>query len=801
MRKLSLVFACMGLLLFPALGIAALAVDDDRKIKNGWENVSPDVASKIMEQVKAEVCSFKPAAEGVISSSTLDGSIKLKADATATHFKSGNNWFALTLDSYGRNEAMLNVAEPEIRSEGTKLNLVREKLTEWYINHGGYLEHGLVLNEKPTGKGNLNFSFSTSGNLVPEQNGKDILFVGDNNMDYTGIKAWDATGRDLVCSMSVQQGNLVWSVDDSKAKYPVTVDPVLSLVKKFTGKAQDYCYFGGTLSLSGDLAIVGANSEEDAAGNPVGAVYIFSKNEPSENEWGLIKKLAAPNGGAFGSSVFLSGDLAVVGAYFEDSMTGAVYIFSKNEPSENEWGLVKKITGPGGAEGRFGGKVSLSGNLLLVGATAENTHAGAAYIFSKDEPSENEWGLVKKLTGKVQNYCYFGNALSLSGDLAIVGACSEEDADGNSVGAAYIFSKDEPNENEWGLVKKLPGPNGFSFGKSISLSGDLAIVGTTSRSAYIYSKDNPRKDEWGLVKKLTRPEFTEWRDDAFGCNVFLSGDLAIVGAPREDGRRGAVYIFSKDESDVNQWGLVNKLIGPEVGEWEFGNSFFLSGDLLLVGAMYENKVGAAYLYSTTSQTGEKIVVPVVDQPSGSVVTVNTNDKQVKTKDEIQKTYQGVTMDSMLGANVYEFTATVTDNKLGYFAFNSSSLGERKAGDVILYKLYTDKPSKTFTYSSDKIPSEEGYFWITDETNSGQYIDPKMVLEGARTYTVNYSIRDNGDYDLDPAPGAISDPVVPGTSSGGSDSGCVMNPQADFSMELAGLFVIALIGLCLRRRCR
>ncbi|TIH14826.1 hypothetical protein D0S45_11835, partial [Marinifilum sp. JC120] len=80
-----------------------------------------------------------------------------------------------------------------------------------------------------------------------------------------------------------------------------------------------------------------------------------------------------------------------------------------------------------------------------------------------------------------------------------------------------------------------------------------------------------------------------------------------------------------------------------------------------------------------------------------------------------------------------------------------------------------------------------------------------ILVGARTYTINYSVKDNGDYDLDDTPGVILDPVVPGTvSSGGSSgssgggTGCVMNPQGGMSMELCGLFLVALLGICIRR---
>ncbi|SDK80908.1 FG-GAP repeat-containing protein, partial [Maridesulfovibrio ferrireducens] len=230
----------------------------------------------------------------------------------------------------------------------------------------------------------------------------------------------------------------------------------------------------------------------------------------------------------------------------------------------------------------------------------------------------------------------------------------------------------------------------------------------------------------------------------------------------------------------------------------FGKSVSVSGDIALMGAEGEDEggssAGAAYLYNVTS-SGKSVFV-VDTQPSGTVVSIDCCTKKVRTKAEIQDLYRSVSLDSMLGSQVYEFNATVTSGKVAYFCFNSSSLGERKAGDVNLFKLFTDKASKKFTYSQDKVPSKEGYFWITDEANSGQYMDPNMILTGAQTYTINYSVKDNGDYDANAILGKITDPVVPGTSSSG-DGGCVLSPNGNGSMELAGLFIVALLAALLR----
>jgi len=50
--------------------------------------------------------------------------------------------------------------------------------------------------------------------------------------------------------------------------------------------------------------------------------------------------------------------------------------------------------------------------------------------------------------------------------------------------------------------------------------------------------------------------------DLFGCSVSISGDVAIVGASNKNDKgpnSGAAYIFGQDEGGVDNWGEVKKL--------------------------------------------------------------------------------------------------------------------------------------------------------------------------------------------------------------------------------------------------
>ena len=158
--------------------------------------------------------------------------------------------------------------------------------------------------------------------------------------------------------------------------------------------------FGGSVAISGDYAIVGACYEE-TGGNYTGAAYIFEKEN---GKWQETAKLQASDkewGDYFGRSVAISGDYAIVGAEREDTGgmdAGAAYIFEKEngkwqetaklQASDKEWGDY------------FGRSVAISGDYAIVGAEREDTggsEAGAAYIYRiKDSTALKQQELADK---------------------------------------------------------------------------------------------------------------------------------------------------------------------------------------------------------------------------------------------------------------------------------------------------------------------------------------------------------------------------------------------------------------------
>jgi len=253
--------------------------------------------------------------------------------------------------------------------------------------------------------------------------------------------------------------------------------------------------FGSSVSLSGDYALIGASGDDDRGSNS-GSAYIFHFDGSG---WVEETKLIASDGAMddlFGGSVSLSGDYALIGANGDDdngTNSGSAYIFHFDG---SNWVEEAKLTASDGAmDDLFGGSVSLSGDHALIGARYDDDNqvsSGSAYIFHSNG---SNWVEESKLTPRDgAAYEYFGNSVSLSGDYALIGAYYGR-RNGVTSGTAYIFHFDGSN---WVQEAKLASDDGWwddYFGWSVSLAGDYALIGSyldddngaQSGSAYVYS--------------------------------------------------------------------------------------------------------------------------------------------------------------------------------------------------------------------------------------------------------------------------------------------------------------------------
>ena len=334
--------------------------------------------------------------------------------------------------------------------------------------------------------------------------------------------------------------------------------------KLVASDAYEEDYFGQSVSISGNYAIVGAYGDDDD-GSFSGSVYIFYNNA---GIWQQQTKLTASDGAAvdyLGYSVSISGDYAVVGAHLDDdngSSSGSAYIFYNNG---GNWQQHIKLTSSDGAsDDYFGNSVNISNDNIIIGAKGD-WYSGSAYIFNNNAGNWVQQAKIVPSDGTSD--MYFGCSVSIVEDYALVGAYR---GDGNAgiSGSAYIFYN---NGGNWLQQAKLFDSEGVAwdnFGGSVSINSDYAIVGSwgdddngnDSGSSFIFYNNS---GTWEQQAKLTVIDGSA--NDQFGCSVSISGDYAIVGAKWNDGNvngSGSAYIFGPPQSQSNSLNLTAFLEGP-----------------------------------------------------------------------------------------------------------------------------------------------------------------------------------------------------------------------------------------------
>ncbi len=181
----------------------------------------------------------------------------------------------------------------------------------------------------------------------------------------------------------------------------------------------------------------------------------------------------------------------------------------------------------------FGGAVAVSGNRAVVGASGKDGPAmepdrGAAYLFDAASGTE----LFKWTASDADESDFFGSAVAIHGDRAIIGAYENDDA-GDRSGSAYLF-----DTTLGGELSKLTAPDAAEkdyFGYSVGISSTTAIVGAygdddlggLSGSAYLFDIV-----AGGPPQKLTASNGAA--DAEFGYAVAVDGNTDIVGALAND---------------------------------------------------------------------------------------------------------------------------------------------------------------------------------------------------------------------------------------------------------------------------
>lgn len=297
-------------------------------------------------------------------------------------------------------------------------------------------------------------------------------------------------------------------------------------------------YFGASLSAEGTHLLAGAYRDDDR-GLESGSAYVFELVGAGFVE---TAKLLASDGMAgdwFGHSVALAGDLAVVGAQGHDAVfpdSGAGYVFQNVSGSWVE--VAKLLPSKSVASGYFGGAVATDGTRVVIASANQHfphldTGHNRVWIF---EDQGAGWVQTRKLLPlDFDPADWFGASVDVDGDVIVVGAPREgQDVSGYSTGAAYVFERLSVG---WVETAKLTDPASSSqalFGRAVAVSGNRIVIGAPEEgngaaggpgAAYVFERAGA---SWLLVTKLTA--FPTAPVSSYGVSVATLGEQVLVGA-------------------------------------------------------------------------------------------------------------------------------------------------------------------------------------------------------------------------------------------------------------------------------
>lgn len=303
------------------------------------------------------------------------------------------------------------------------------------------------------------------------------------------------------------------------------------------------------LALDGNTGLLGYVIAGSGGGGPAVGFGAWIMLRSLTGTWSVGAQLStgdAESGDSWGTAAALSGNWAVVGASETALHTGgAVYVYFGSGAS---WELTQTLVPADlSASDEFGG--NNNGQLLIVGgwlfaaAPAQNSSAGAVYVFRLEGST---WVQVQKLTTGIAGD-QFGSYISCDGSTLAIGAPQDPRA-GTATGKALLYTL---VGGLWTLQQTVVGSDsadGDGFGSSVAVSSSLLAVGAPNNNSnagavYIFQSSSP----WSQVQKITQPatantEFFGQTVSAF--NAATAQQLAVgsanTGAPNDS----SIFIYS-----------------------------------------------------------------------------------------------------------------------------------------------------------------------------------------------------------------------------------------------------------------
>lgn len=263
----------------------------------------------------------------------------------------------------------------------------------------------------------------------------------------------------------------------------------------------------GPLALEGDTLVTGYLESE--------RLFVFHRYRSG---W-VLRRTLTPGlpGSAFGAAISLSGQRLAVGAPGNNQ----VRIYERNAGGPDRWGLVATLGGkvsaalagcldPARPVPGFGASVALSGRTLAVGAFDFDNPAlfgkvprnNGTYIFELDRNRAVGWRQITTVAPPRGCDAVEGPMVSLDGpdlliDLGVMRSSWE------------LYERNLGGASRWGRRTRRSPPDALLMTGAALRGNLLAIADRHASAAWVYARDVPARNGWGLVAKLPNDRLPE----------------------------------------------------------------------------------------------------------------------------------------------------------------------------------------------------------------------------------------------------------------------------------------------------
>jgi hypothetical protein len=556
----------------------------------------------------------------------------------AVELKNGDARWRLAFLGYGYGDKLSSAQAAAPSSKLNRVEYKRGMLTEWYVNGPAGLEQGFTIAQRPAGSqhGPLTIALSLSGDLTPvaANDGQSLSLndrAGHEQLRYTGLLAYDNSGRALRSWLELQGKKLMLHVDDAGAQYPVVVDPTVELGTLSATDGASGAWLGYSIAISGTTIAIGAPQATIGSNSYQGAIYVYVEPKNGWTSFGQTAKLTASDGAAdnyLGYSVSISGNTIVAGANNAEINgnpgQGAAYVFVEPTGGWANGNETAKLTASdGGLNDFFGYSVSISSGTIVVGephgTVNTNWDQGAAYVYVEPVAGWSDMTQTAKLTSNGSEGDQFGQAVSISGSNIAVGAPFVEVGGEFAQGAVYEFT--EP-AGGWANMTTptaeltvASGPGYDYFGSSVATSGSVVVAGAPTANsdagaAYVFVE--PANGWANMTQTGTLTSSVGVAGDLLGNSVAISGTTIAVGAYHaligSDTWGGATYLYVMPAAGWTTMTQSSRLVISHGNSYqEFGSGVSISGSVVAIGAYgFSSYTGAGYVFGPSTAKGIRV---------------------------------------------------------------------------------------------------------------------------------------------------------------------------------------------------